>query len=396
MSTTTTPETTATTAPVEAPTPVKNDNDPDWEAIKAEARAKGVERGHRTEAELKPEPKPEKAAKPEPKEPKSDKVEKAKTDEKPSAARDDKGRFAPKDGAATTSPDKPAEKAEKTAKPEAKPAEPEPKPPEAEAEAEKPKRPQRTDAEINASFARLKRERREVESARAEVTRARQEHETWQREQASDRELRDKDPYGWLEKHGFDLVDVARETKRRSEMTPVERESSDLKRELAGLKATIEELKKSPPAAAKSAELHELPEAQPFIERASTAHGVLSPSDYPLLSQEESGEVGRASLHIDHEHWRRTGKHLDLRSIFRILEGNLQKDSPQPASAAPNEEAGTAGAIRTESENGGPKDTGNRPPAVNHSLSARTAANIKPERGSREAAIRRLAELQRS
>lgn len=389
------PQTSSTsTAPETAPVVSKADAEETkkWEDIKAEARARGVERGHRTD-EAEPAKKTEPAKKADEKPAKAE--AKPKADAAP--VRDDKGRFVPKDGEAKAKVEPEAKpKVEATAKPkvETAPVDPkkaeDPKPP--EAEPEKPKRPQRTDAEINASFARLKREKREIDAERQAVAQEREQHESWKREQASDRELREKDPYGWLEKHGFDLVDVARETKRRSEMTPVERESSDLKKQIAALQATVEELKKSPPVAPKSAELHELEEARPFLERAASAHEVLSASEYPMLAAEDSRDVARAALHIDHQHWQRTQKHLDLRSIFRILEGNLTP----PAEAAPSEEHSTAGAIRTESENGGPTDTGNRPPAVNHSLSARTTARQKPERGSREAAIRRLEEMQRS
>lgn len=384
MADTAAPEASTPATPVEATAPSKEDAEEaqKWADIKAEARARGVERGHRKE---------DKPEKPEPKEakPKAEKETKAKPDDKPTptAGRDEKGRFAP------ATPDKAAAKAEPAEKTPAKPAaETKPPPTVEEPKPPEPKRPQRTDAEINASFARLKREKRELEADRAEVTRARSEHENWRREQSLDKELREKDPYGWLEKHGFDLVDVARETKRRSEMTPAERETNDLGKTIKALQAEIAELKKSPPAAVKQPELHELPEAQPWIDKAATAHSVLSPSDYPLLSQESSREVGLAALEMDHQHWRRTGKHLDLRSIFRILEQNLNQHGP----TAPSEERDKPEPSGRESENGGPTDTGNRPPAVNHSLSARTTAKQKPERGSREAAINRLDQLLRN
>jgi hypothetical protein len=346
-----------------------------WADIKEEARKRRAERGH--EAPAKEEPKA--AAKTEPKEkPKAE----AKPKTEPTTARDDKGRFAPTTAPEKTEP-KPVEKVE--AKPAPVKAE-EPKPP--EPPSDEAKRPKRTDAEINAAFARLKRDRREFESSRAAVESEKSELAAWKSEQAADKKLRETDPYGWLEKQGFDLVEVARRTKERSEMTAEQRE-------LAAVKREIEELKKSPPRAEKEPELHETPGGAAVVDKAATAHAFLNEADFPLLRQEDPQEVGRAALAMDFEHYQRTKRHLDIPTIFRILEGNLKKDH-QPASAVPQEEAGTSGAIRTESENGGPKDTGNRPPAVNNSLSARTTARQKPERGSREAAIARLDSILRS
>lgn len=255
--------------------------------------------------------------------------------------------------------------------------------------------PAKTEAEIKAEederYRKFRQKKKALRTSREELQREKARIAARDAEADADEKLKEKDPHAWLEKHRFDLREVAK--REIAKDLPPEQKAAKEKEDARDRE--LEELKKWKADQQKRVDAQSAKEAMAELAREATTTWEASKETYPTLAAYyEAAEVTEEVTRLRVDHYRKTladtgsGEELSAAQVLAYLEKKALKEASRftPREIAEGAERATAA--------GQPAKTraAVRPPVTNRDSSTRASpAGTKPTASERRARAEALA-----